>query len=96
MELDEQYYREIFSRVVIGCKFREKMPTGLVQGGCLWGEWFSMQGRGRVGHLSDSFSVDMLKATSLGSLPEALERPGLDLLIQRSMAQRGELNGTVF
>lgn len=55
-----------------------------------------MQGGDRVGHFSDSFSVDLLKVTSLGSLPEALERPGLDVLIQRSVAQREETNGIVF
>lgn len=52
------------------------------------GGMFSMQGGDRVGHFSDSFSVDMLKLASLGSLPEALERPGLAVLIQGSAAQR--------
>lgn len=69
----------------------------LAQGGCLWGGgMFSMQGGDRVGHFSDSFSVDMLKLASLGSLPEALERPELAVLIQGSAAQREELNGIVF
>lgn len=59
-------------------------------------ELFSVQGGDRVGHFSDSFSVDMLEATSLGSLPEALERPGLDVPIQGSTTQREELNGIMF
>lgn len=97
MGLDEQYQRERFSRAVIECEAREKTPMFLAQDASLWGELLLRQGGERESRkFHGSFLVDMLNAISLGSLPEALERLGLDVLVRKSLAQREELNCTVF